>query len=57
MTTETDKNSLGKNTAKDKTLGVPQEGFQDPTGEFPRTNYHYTSSIKPRTRCPWVSGK
>jgi len=50
MTTETDKNSLGKNTAKDKTLGVPQEGFQDPTGEFPRTNYHYTSSINQAAR-------
>jgi hypothetical protein len=50
MTTESNKNSLGKNTAKDRTLGVAQEGFQDPTGEFPRTDYHYTSSINQAAR-------
>lgn len=50
MTTESEKNKLGTNTAKDKTLGVPLDGFQDPTGEFPKTNYHYSNSINQAAR-------
>lgn len=45
MTIQNDKDKLGENPAKDQTLGVPLDGFQDPTGEFPKTNYHYSSSI------------
>jgi hypothetical protein len=45
MTVQNNDTKLGSNTAKQKTLGVPLDGFQDPTGEFPKTNYHYSSSI------------
>jgi len=45
MTVQNKKKNLGENIAKEKTLGVPLDGFQDPTGEFPKTNYHYSSSI------------
>ena len=50
MTIESNKNKLGKNTATDKTLGVPLDGFQDPTGEFPKVEYHYSSSINHAAR-------
>ena len=45
MTIQNDKDKLGQNPARDKTLGVPLDGFQDPTGEFPKINYHYSNSI------------
>jgi acyl CoA:acetate/3-ketoacid CoA transferase beta subunit len=45
MTVQNNDTKLGSNPAKQKTLGVPLDGFQDPTGEFPKTNYHYSSSI------------
>jgi hypothetical protein len=50
MTIDKSKDKLGENPAKDQTLGVPLDGFQDPTGEFPKTNYHYSSSINQAAR-------
>lgn len=50
MTIESEKNKQGTNPAREGTLGVPLDGFQDPTGEFPKTNYHYSSSLNKAAR-------
>ena len=45
MTTTTKKTELGSNPPIENTEGVPIDGFQDPTGEYPKSEYHYGSSI------------
>jgi len=41
---------VGENPERDATEGVPQYGFQDPTGEFPRKKYWRGSSINRAAR-------
>lgn len=41
---------IGQNPEKDATEGIPQYGFQDPTGEFPRKEYWRGSSINRAAR-------
>jgi len=50
MTTTTKKTELGSNPAVENTEGVPIDGFQDPTGEYPKREYHYGSSINKSAR-------
>lgn len=50
MTTTTKKTELGDNPAVENTEGVPIDGFQDPTGEYPKQEYHYGSSINRSAR-------
>ena len=50
MTTTTKKVSIGDNPAVENTEGVPIDGFQDPTGEYPKREYHYGSSINKSAR-------
>lgn len=50
MTVSKDKASLGRNIAKETTDGVPLDGFQDPTGEYPKREYHYDNSINKAAR-------
>jgi len=45
MTTTTKKQPLGTNPPIENTEGAPMDGFQDPTGEYPKREYHYGSSI------------
>ena len=37
-------------TGLEESLGVPQKGFQDPTGEFPKREYNFGSSINHAAR-------
>jgi hypothetical protein len=41
---------LGSNPAREQTEGVPLDGFQDPTGEYPRNEYNNSSSINQAAR-------
>ena len=50
MTTTTKKSELGTNPAVENTEGVPIDGFQDPTGEYPKQEYFYGSSINRSAR-------
>jgi hypothetical protein len=50
MTTQTKRERLGNNPAVENTEGVPIDGFQDPTGEYPKREYHYGSSINRSAR-------
>lgn len=50
MTTQIKKERLGNNPAVENTEGVPIDGFQDPTGEYPKREYHYGSSINRSAR-------
>lgn len=50
MTTTNKKTELGDNPAVENTEGVPIDGFQDPTGEYPKREYHYGSSINRSAR-------
>jgi len=50
MTTTTNKKTIGDNPAIENTEGVPIDGFQDPTGEFPKREYHYGSSLNRSAR-------
>lgn len=50
MTTTTKKTELGDNPAIENTEGVPIDGFQDPTGEYPKREYHFGSSINKSAR-------
>ena len=50
MTTQIKKINLGDNPAVENTEGVPLDGFQDPTGEYPKREYHYGSSINRSAR-------
>lgn len=50
MTTTKNKRRLGENPSVDETEGIPIDGFQDPTGEYPKTNYMYGSSINRAAR-------
>jgi hypothetical protein len=50
MTTTKNKRQLGENPAVDETEGIPLDGFQDPTGEYPKTNYMYGSSVNRAAR-------
>lgn len=36
--------------AQEQSLGVPLEGFQDPTGEYPKRDYHFDASINKSAR-------
>jgi hypothetical protein len=47
MTTSTDnfKNRTSNLKGLENSEGIPTQGFQDPTGEFPRNDYFYSSSI------------
>jgi hypothetical protein len=38
-------NSSGWGTSKEYTVGVPIDGFVDPTGEYPKRGYYFSSSI------------
>ena len=53
MTTKKDNfiervNKLG--TGLEETIGIPEDGFQDPTGEFPKREYNFGSSINHAAR-------
>ena len=50
MTTTIKKTELGSNEAVENTEGVPIDGFQDPTGEYPKKEYYYGSSINRSAR-------
>jgi len=50
MTTTSNKRTIGDNPARDETEGVPIDGFQDPTGEYPKREYNYGSSINKAAR-------
>jgi hypothetical protein len=50
MTTAKNRSELGTNPALENTEGVPLDGFQDPTGEFPKREYNYGSSINKAAR-------
>lgn len=50
MTTQLLRTKLGENPAVENTEGVPIDGFQDPTGEYPKREYHYGSSINRSAR-------
>ena len=50
MTTTREKRILGENTSVDETEGIPVDGFQDPTGEYPKSKYYYGSSINRAAR-------
>jgi hypothetical protein len=50
MTTTKNKRTLGDDPAIENTEGAPIDGFQDPTGEFPKREYHYGSSINRSAR-------
>lgn len=54
MTTKKDNfdlrvDKIGEGT--ENTLGVPNDGMQDPTGEYPKREYNYGSSIN--KSCTW----
>lgn len=50
MTTTTNRRRVGDDPARDETEGVPFDGFQDPTGEYPKREYYYGSSINKAAR-------
>lgn len=50
MTTTIKNQPLGTNPAVENTEGVPIDGFQDPTGEYPKNEYFYGSSINKSAR-------
>ena len=50
MTTHINKRIIGDDVARDETEGVPLDGFQDPTGEYPKSEYFYNSSINKAAR-------
>ena len=53
MTTKKDNFKLRNQklgTGLEESLGVPQKGFQDPTGEFPKREYNFGSSINHAAR-------
>tara|TARA_B100000900_G_scaffold122157_1_gene103105 strand:+ start:196 stop:1719 length:1524 start_codon:yes stop_codon:yes gene_type:complete len=53
MTTKKDNFKLRRQklgSGLEESLGVPQEGFQDPTGEFPKREYNFGSSINHAAR-------
>ena len=50
MTTTTKKSEIGTNPSIENTEGVPIYGFQDPTGEYPKVEYYYGSSINKSAR-------
>tara|TARA_R110002096_G_scaffold69149_7_gene166418 strand:- start:22045 stop:23466 length:1422 start_codon:yes stop_codon:yes gene_type:complete len=50
MTISRDKSTTGLPNNEEATLGVPLDGFQDPTGEYPKQEYHYDSSINKAAR-------
>lgn len=50
MTTQIKRVRVGNNPAVENTEGVPIDGFQDPTGEYPKREYYYGSSINRSAR-------
>ena len=53
MTTKKDNFKLRNQklgTGLEESLGVPRKGFQDPTGEFPKREYNFGSSINHAAR-------
>src|SRR5210317_913625 len=50
MTTTIKKTKIGDNEAIENTEGAPIDGFQDPTGEYPKREYYYGSSINRSAR-------
>ena len=44
---------------QEESIGVPEDGFQDPTGEYPKRDYNFGSGInwKPYFRCKGYKGK
>ena len=53
MTTKKDNfleriNKLG--TGLEETIGIPEDGFQDPTGEFPKRDYNFGSGLNKAAR-------
>ena len=53
MTSKTDnfEDRVGKlGEGLEQTLGVPQDGMQDPTGEYPKVDYHYGSTVNKGAR-------
>jgi hypothetical protein len=41
---------IGSNPSREQTEGVPLDGFQDPTGEYPSIDYNNSSSINEAAR-------
>lgn len=39
------KRPIGENLARESTEGVPLDGYQDPTGAYPKQEYQYNTSI------------
>lgn len=52
MTTKKDnlETRLKQSESQEVTIGVPADGMQDPTGEFPKREYNYGSSINKAAR-------
>lgn len=52
MTTKKDdlETRLKQNEGQEVTIGVPRDGMQDPTGEYPKVEYNYGSSINKAAR-------
>ena len=53
MTTKKDNLNSRINTlgiGQELSVGIPQEGFQDPTGEYPKRDYNYGTSINKSAR-------
>ena len=53
MTSKTDnfEDRVGKlGEGLEQTLGVAQDGMQDPTGEYPKVDYHYGSTVNKGAR-------
>jgi len=50
MTTSKDRRRIGQDPSRDETEGIPLDGFQDPTGEYPKAEYFYGSSINRAAR-------
>ena len=44
MTTSKNTRGVGENIARESTEGVTIDGFQDPTGEYPKREYNYGTS-------------
>lgn len=43
-------NATGLGQGKEQTVGVPRDGFVDPTGEFPKREYFFGNSISKKAR-------
>lgn len=50
MTTNKNRRKIGDNPSVDESEGIPLDGFQDPTGEYPKSDYVFGPSINKAAR-------